>query len=44
MNKIVIALVALGAMFAISACNTLHGLGQDVKSVGQSVENVSNTQ
>jgi len=43
MNKIVIAFLALGALLAISACNTLHGLGQDVKSVGQSVENASNT-
>ena len=44
MKKIVIiALVALGAVLSFSACNTVHGTGQDVKSVGNGIERASET-
>jgi len=35
--------MAMGAILALAACNTLHGAGQDVKSVGQGVEHASDT-
>jgi len=42
MNKFVkiIALCFL-SVFVLSACNTVHGFGQDVSKVGQKVENAS---
>jgi len=43
MKHLIISLLALGAMFAVSACHTLHGAGQDVKTVGRGVENAANT-
>ena len=41
MKHILITLLALGTILAISACNTLHGAGQDVRSVGRGIENAS---
>jgi predicted small secreted protein len=36
--KILLAWVAiLGAAFALTACNTVAGVGQDVKATGQGV-------
>ena len=43
MKHILITLLALGAILAISACNTLHGAGQDVRTVGRGVENAADT-
>jgi len=34
-------MMALVAILELAACNTLHGAGRDVKSVGQGVENAS---
>jgi predicted small secreted protein len=33
-------LLALAA-FALSACNTIHGIGQDVKKAGEKIEDAS---
>ena len=41
MKLLFIALLALAAIFANSACSTIHGAGEDVKYVGQGVENAS---
>jgi predicted small secreted protein len=41
MKESVLILLALGAILAITACNTVHGAGQDVKSAGQGIENAS---
>jgi predicted small secreted protein len=37
--KYVISALVLGC-FALSACNTVKGIGRDVKSVGKKVEDV----
>ncbi|WP_394647588.1 entericidin A/B family lipoprotein [uncultured Sphingomonas sp.] len=39
-RTIAIAAAAL-AMLGLSACNTVHGVGKDVKSAGQAVEKAS---
>ena len=40
MQRMIIAAALLGVM-ALSACNTVRGVGEDVKSVGQTVEQVA---
>jgi len=40
MRKLVI-LAALAASLAVSACNTVSGAGQDVKSAGEAVSNTA---
>lgn len=32
----------LMSLFAVSACNTMEGLGQDVQKGGQNLENAAN--
>lgn len=36
-----IALIALAAMTLLSACNTISGVGQDVKAAGNAVSNAA---
>jgi entericidin A len=31
-------LIIVAALFALSACNTMEGLGKDVQKVGQKIE------
>ncbi|MBN9126094.1 MAG: entericidin A/B family lipoprotein [Nitrosospira sp.] len=33
------AVLGLIAVFGLSACNTMQGLGKDIKSGGQAIEN-----
>lgn len=40
MRKLLIGLAATG-MLLISACNTIHGAGKDVESVGDAVQDAS---
>ena len=42
MNRIRIALFALFALLALSACNTVEGVGKDIKSAGGAIEDVGN--
>jgi len=37
-----IALFALTTSFALGACNTIEGMGEDVESVGETVEDAAN--
>ena len=37
-----ILLLIVGAGVALSACNTIEGLGRDVESVGQTVSDAAN--
>ena len=41
LKKLVVCCLAVYAMALVSACNTVEGIGKDVKSVGQSVENAA---
>ena len=38
MNKMLIALAALVATLALSACNTFEGLGKDISKAGDKIE------
>jgi predicted small secreted protein len=38
MNRNRLILMALLAVFALSGCNTIRGVGQDVKKAGEVVE------
>lgn len=40
MNRIRIVLFALLATLALSACNTVEGVGKDIKSAGGAIEDV----
>lgn len=37
MKRIVLALVALGALGTVSACNTVEGVAEDVKQTSKAV-------
>jgi predicted small secreted protein len=41
MKIFMITLLALGTILGISACGTLHGAGQDVRTVGRGIENAA---
>jgi predicted small secreted protein len=38
MNRKLILLAALIGLAALSACNTIRGVGQDIKKAGQTIE------
>lgn len=42
MAKTIIMIAALFGGLAVSACNTIEGAGQDVESVGETVEDAAN--
>ena len=42
MKRLLIAGVVLAAMMTLSACNTIRGVGQDIRSVGCGIERASN--
>jgi predicted small secreted protein len=37
MSRLVATLVLVASLFAVSACNTIHGVGRDVESVGDTI-------
>jgi entericidin B len=37
-SKLVALLSVIGMAFALSACNTVEGVGKDVKATGQAIE------
>lgn len=38
MRKVTSPLIALTALFALGACNTVEGVGEDVRSAGEAVD------
>lgn len=40
MKAILLALIGISAL-SLSACNTIEGVGKDVKATGQAVENAA---
>ena len=38
MKKLLVVLVLLGAVLAVTSCNTMHGAGQDVENAGHAVK------
>ncbi len=44
MTKLISAALAAGiALAALSACNTVEGMGKDIKSAGKTVEKAGNS-
>jgi len=41
MSKLAAATVLLLSLFAVTACNTIHGVGEDVESVGDTIADES---
>lgn len=41
MVRKIVTLVAVSAGLALSACNTVEGVGEDVESVGETVSDVA---
>lgn len=41
MNILLATLLALATAFALGACNTVHGVGEDVEAVGEGVQKAS---
>ncbi len=41
MKKLFVVLAALFSMAGLSACNTVAGMGKDVKAAGSGMENAS---
>lgn len=41
MKKILAAMIAIAALPTLAACNTIEGIGKDVKAGGQAVEEVA---
>ena len=44
MNTTPIALLALFSLLALSACNTVKGVGQDLQKAGEKIEEVAKKQ
>ncbi|MGZ0656117.1 entericidin A/B family lipoprotein [Coraliomargarita sp. W4R53] len=42
MKKIFSILLALSALVAMTACNTVDGLGEDIEDAGESMQDASN--
>lgn len=40
-RKIIVAVVLLMCMWALSGCNTVHGVGKDIESGGRAIERSS---
>ena len=40
--KVVVLAIAVGVVFSIYGCNTVHGIGQDVKKAGEAIERAGN--
>lgn len=36
--KVIVLAIAVGVVFSIYGCNTVHGIGQDVKKAGEVIE------
>jgi predicted small secreted protein len=41
MTRIFVLLVLLFSLVFMTACNTIHGMGQDVRSAGRAIERSS---
>ena len=38
MNRLILALAAVALSLGLSACNTIKGMGQDIKKAGETIE------
>jgi predicted small secreted protein len=39
--KVVILAIAVGVVFSIYGCNTVHGIGQDIEKAGDAIQRSS---
>jgi predicted small secreted protein len=42
MRRTRLALLVLASLFVLSACNTVEGVGKDIKSAGSAIEDAGN--
>ena len=42
MKKLLVIAVVMGALLSMIGCNTIHGMGKDVKAVGDGVSDAVN--
>jgi predicted small secreted protein len=40
--KVFVLVVAFGVIYSMYGCNTVHGIGQDVKKAGEAIERAGN--
>ena len=41
MKRLAVFLTAVLSMLALSACNTMHGVGQDIEKAGEAISNAA---
>ncbi len=39
--KLLVVAVAIGVVFSVYGCNTVHGIGQDIEKAGEAIKNSS---
>ncbi|MBI5329622.1 MAG: entericidin A/B family lipoprotein [Betaproteobacteria bacterium] len=40
--KLAVIAVAVGVVFSIYGCNTVHGIGQDIEKAGEAIKKAGN--
>ena len=41
MKRLAVFLIVALSMLALSACNTMHGVGQDIEKAGEAISNAA---
>ena len=41
MKRLAVFLIVTLSMLALSACNTMHGVGQDIEKAGEAISNAA---
>ncbi len=41
MKRLAVSLMLLLSMLGLSACNTVHGMGQDIEKAGEAISNAA---
>jgi predicted small secreted protein len=39
--KVLLLAIAIGVVFSIYGCNTVHGVGQDIEKAGEAIQKAS---
>ncbi|HEX5355429.1 MAG TPA: entericidin A/B family lipoprotein [Aquabacterium sp.] len=41
MKRLAVSLMLLSTLLGLSACNTIHGVGQDIEKAGEAISNAA---
>jgi predicted small secreted protein len=41
MKRLVVSLIMILSMLTLTACNTVHGMGQDIEKAGEAISNAA---